>query len=194
MTQDDPRRGPDPAAPRREPVPDPGIRPDGYLLEPPLPEQALTSEPVQPRTPADDTVVWPDGPNSSNGPNSPNGPDSADGRAGPDNPDGTHEPRKRRLVVRQRGRHLGLVAFTLAALLFGANVTGIVLSNTGSDGAALNIAYVTIFGTILTFLGGLIAAVLNFGRVWGVAAVVLSVLANPFVLVVLLGSFTGAVR
>ena len=170
MTQDDPRREPDVASPAREPVPDPGIRPDGYLVEPPLPEQALTSEPVQPRTPGDDTMVW------------------------PDDPDGTEEPERRRVVIKPRGRYLGVVAFTLAALLFAVNVVGIVLSNTGSDDAALRIAYVTIFGTILTFLGGLIAAVLNFGRGWGVAAVVLSVLANPFVLVVLLGSFTGAVR
>ena len=170
MSQDDPRRDADPAAPARKPEPDVGIRPDGYLLEPPLPEQAYTSEPVQPRTPGDDTLVWPDG------------------------PDGTEEPERRRVVVKPRGHYLGVVAFSLAALLFLANVVGIVLSNTGSDDAALSIAYVTIFGTILTFLGGLIAAVLNFGRVWGVAAVVLSVLANPFVLVVLLGSFTGAVR
>jgi hypothetical protein len=170
VTQDDPRREPDPVSPPREPVQDVSIRPDGYVVEPPLPEQALTSEPVQPRTPGDDTMVW------------------------PDDPDGTEQPERRRAVVRPRGRYLGVVAFTLAALLFVANVVGIVLSNTGNDQAALSIAYVTIFCTILTFLGGLIAAVLNFGRGWGVGAVVLSVLANPFVLVVLLGSFSGAVR
>ena len=112
----------------------------------------------------------------------------------PDDPDGTEELERRRITIRPRGRYLGVVAFCLAALLFAANVVGIVLSNTGSDQPALNIAYVTIFGTIFTFLGGVAAAVLNFGRVWGVGAVVLSVLANPFVLVVLLGTFTGAVR
>ncbi|MDQ4137632.1 MAG: YrzE family protein [Actinomycetota bacterium] len=170
MPQDDPRREPDPVTPGWKPEPDPGIRPDGYLVEPPLPEQALTSEPVQPRMPTDDTMGW------------------------PDHPDGTEEPERRRVVILPRGRYLGIVAFILAALLFGANVVGIVLSNTGSDEAALAIAYVTIFSTILTFLGGFLAAVLNFGRVWGIGAVVLSVLANPFVLVVLLGSFTGAVR
>jgi hypothetical protein len=187
VTQDDPRREPDPASPPREPVTDPGIRPDGYLLEPPLPEQALTSEPVRPGTPADDTTPPNDTATYASAP--------ADGAmVWPDDPDGTEEPEKRRVVVRPRGRYLGVVAFSLAALLFAANVVGIVLSNSGSDQAALSIAYVTIFGTIFTFLGGLIAAVLNFGRVWGIAAVVLSVFANPFVLVVLLGSFTGAVR
>ena len=170
MTQDDPRREPHPAPPGREPEQEPSIRPDGYVVEPPLPEQAFTSEPVQPGSPSNDTMAW------------------------PDDPDGTEEPERRLVVVKPRGRYLGVVAFSLAALLFAANVTGIVLSNTGSDEPALAIAYVTIFGTIMTFLGGLIAAVFNFGRVWGVGAVVLSVLANPFVLVVLLGSFTGAVR
>jgi hypothetical protein len=170
VTQDDPRREPHPDPPAREPEHDPAIRPDGYVIEPPLPEQALTSEPVQPRVPGDDSMAW------------------------PDDPDGTEQPEQRRITVKPRGRYLGVVAFILAALLFGANIVGIVLSNTGSEDAALAIAYVTIFSTILTFLGGLVAAVFNFGRGWGVGAVVLSVLANPFVLVVLLGSFTGAVR
>jgi hypothetical protein len=170
VTQDDPRREPDPIVSPREPVPDVTIRPDGYVVEPPLPEQALTSEPVQPRMPGDDTLVWPDG------------------------PDGTERPDRRRVLVRPRGRHLGVVAFSLAVILFALNVAGIVLSNNGDDDPARSIAYITIFGTIFTFLGGLIAAVLSFGRGWGVAAVVLSVLANPFVLVVLLGSFTEAVR
>jgi hypothetical protein len=174
VTLDDPRREPDAAAPPHEPEPDPGIRPDGYLVEPPFAEPHVTPEvggaqSWQP-SPAAGAMSWPDG------------------------PDGTEEPEKRRVVVRERGRYLGVVAFILAALLFGTNVVGIVLSNTGSDELALNIAYITIFGTILTFVGGFVAAVLNFGRVWGVAAVVLSVLGNPFVLVVLLGSFTGAVR
>ena len=192
MTQDDPRREPHSAPPSREPVPDVGIRPDGYLLEPPMPEQALTSEPVQPRSVSNDTPPS-DGTMASNAASYTRAP-SDGGMVWPDDPDGTEEPDKRRVVVRPRGRYLGVVAFSLAALLFAANVVGIVLSNSGSDDAALSIAYVTIFATIFTFLGGLIAAVLNFGRVWGVAAVVLSVLANPFVLLVLLGSFTGAVR
>jgi hypothetical protein len=170
VTLDDPRREPDPDSPRREPPEDPGIRPDGYLLEPPLPEQALTSEPVETGMPPDDGMVW------------------------ANDPDGTEAPETRRVIVKPRGRFLGIVAFLLAALLFVANIVGIVLSNTGSDEAALAIAYVTIFTTVLTFLGGLVAAVFNFGRLWGVGAVILSVFANPFVLVFLLGSFSGAFR
>jgi hypothetical protein len=169
VTEDQPRREPDTGSPRHDPQPDPRILPDGSLIEPPLPEQGLTSEPVEPVGAGREATAW------------------------PDDPDGTEEPERRRVVVKPRGRYLGIVAFILAALLFAANIVGIVLSNTGSEDAALSIAYVTIFSTIFTFLGGLIAAVFNFGRVWGVGAVILSVLANPFVLVVLLGSFSGAV-
>lgn len=161
VTLDDPRREPDPAPTPRRPEPDVGIRPDGYLLEPPH------AEPADDRQPSGNPIGWPDGTQEDPGP---------------------------RLVIRDRGRYLGMVACVLAAMLFITNVVGIVLSNTGSDEAAFTLALITIFGTILTFVGGLIAAVLDFGRAWGVAAVVLSVLGNPFVLVVLLGTFTGAVR
>ncbi|MFC0680010.1 hypothetical protein ACFFGH_19420 [Lysobacter korlensis] len=169
MTLDDPRRGQDPDSPPREPAPDVGIRPDGYLTE------ASFAEPV----PAPDAAA----PRNV----SPGGTDE------PVREDADGEPEPVKLVIRDRRRLLGIVAFVLAALLFAANVVGIVLSNSGSDDVALSIAYVTIFGTILTFLGGLLAAALNLGRGWGIAAVVLSVLANPFVLVVLLGTFTGAI-
>lgn len=180
MTLDDPRRKPDAVAPSREPAPDPGIRQDGYLAEPPHAQPDLTPSP----TGADPTRAA----------SAPLPSHEAGAGAWPDDADGTEEPEKPRIVVKERGRYLGVVAFILAALLFATNVVGIVLSNTGADDLALNIAYITIFGTILTFVGGFIAAVLGFGRGWGVGAVVLSVLGNPFVLVVLLGSFTGAVR
>jgi hypothetical protein len=168
VTLDDPRR--EPEQPPREPVPDVGIRSDGNLVEPPSAEPAPAAESARPRQASAEEPDWPD----------------------PDENAEDREPVK--LVIRDRRRNLGILACILAALLFAANVVGIVLSNTGSDEAALSIAYVTIFGTIVTFLGGLFAAALNYGRAWGVGAVVLSVLANPFVLVVLLGSFTGALR
>jgi hypothetical protein len=164
VTSEDPRRDEAAGAPPPEPGLESAVAPD--LVRP---AAGTTSFPVDS---ASGSSVWP----------------TNDDLRSDEVPEPVKTPRRRTAV-------LGIISFTLAAILVVANIVGIVLANSGTAReVALGIAFATIFGTILTFVGGLIAAIANLGRTWGVGAIVLSVLGNPFVLVVLFGLFTGALR
>jgi len=59
----------------------------------------------------------------------------------------------------------------------------------GDNTTATVLAWTVIVGTIATLLLGVVAVVSGRGRRWGALAVVLSLLANPFVLMRVLGFF-----
>jgi hypothetical protein len=77
----------------------------------------------------------------------------------------------------------GLAALALAVLLVVLAATAVSIGSTGQWAAATVLAWAVIALTIVSFLGGLAAVILRRGRRWGAAAMVLSVLANPLVLV-----------
>ncbi|PJJ70916.1 hypothetical protein CLV46_0445 [Diaminobutyricimonas aerilata] len=93
---------------------------------------------------------------------------------------------------RPRNRVLGITTFVLALLLLAGNIVGIVLSNDPATFVvATGIAYVVIFGSLVTFLMGAVAAVANLGRGWGFGAMAVSFVANPFVMLSVLNLFSG---
>jgi hypothetical protein len=98
-------------------------------------------------------------------------------------------------------RHLGLVALTSAVVLIALEVVAIAVGTVGVDAerrwpTATVIAWIVIVGLAATLVAGIVAIVRGRGRRFGTAAVVVSVLGNPLVLVgifALLGSLAGGV-
>ncbi len=92
-----------------------------------------------------------------------------------------------------RSRRLGVVTFVLALVL--AALDGLALALLAADvvGPAAVIALVTLLASIVVGVVALIAVAMRRGRAWGVAAVLLSVASNPFVLVWLIGRFVSTV-
>jgi hypothetical protein len=68
---------------------------------------------------------------------------------------------------------------------------GVDVALAGDYAASRSIAYTTIGFSILGFVVGGIALVLGRGRSWAIVGMVVSVLANPIVLTVVLGWFSG---
>lgn len=85
---------------------------------------------------------------------------------------------------------LGVTAFVIAVALAAADVYAIVVAIGDYYELAIMLAIGATIGTIIAFLLGAAALVLGRGRWWGVAAMVLSVLANPFTLVQVLVFFS----
>jgi len=92
-----------------------------------------------------------------------------------------------------RSRRLGVVTFVLALVLLALD--GLALGLLAADvvGPAAVLALVTLLASIVVGVVALIAVAMRRGRWWGVAALLLSVLANPFVLVRLIGQFVSTV-
>lgn len=129
----------------------------------------------------------------------PQGPDDdvhvADDLAG-DRPDGLHVfdgPGHDESPALPRSRRLGVVTFALALVLLALD--GLALGLLAADvvGPAAVLALVTLLASIVVGVVALIAVAMRRGRRWGVAAVLLSVLSNPFVLVWLVGRFVSTV-
>jgi hypothetical protein len=94
------------------------------------------------------------------------------------------EPEER--PVRKRGPLLGLIALGLAVLTVVAHAVAVVIAS-GNDFAPATIAgYVAIGLSVASVLAGAVAVILRLGRVWGIIAIVLGVVANPFLLLVVL--------
>ncbi|MCJ0701592.1 hypothetical protein FRIG_10700 [Frigoribacterium faeni] len=83
-------------------------------------------------------------------------------------------------------RRLGLVMFVLALALLALDGIAVALLAGDLVTPAATIALVTMLASIVVGVVALVAVVLRRGRWFAVAAVLLSVLANPFVLVFLL--------
>lgn len=90
---------------------------------------------------------------------------------------------------RRRGTQIGIIAFALAALFAAADIAAIALAGTGDWGVGSLIGQSTTVLTIVSFVLGVVAVILDRGRGWGVAGIILSVVANPFVLTNLLSFF-----
>lgn len=92
-------------------------------------------------------------------------------------------------MPRRRIRALpGMVALAASALGLAALIVGVSVaaSRTADAGDWVFASVVAIVANVLTasgFVAGLVAVILRRGRPWGVAAMVLGVAANPFVLV-----------
>jgi hypothetical protein len=94
--------------------------------------------------------------------------------------------------ARRRGPTLGIVALVLASALFLLSVVGTVLANAALDiETAILIALICGWGTIVSLVLGAIAMVARMGRAFGIVAVVLSVLGNPFVVLGVLALVSG---
>jgi len=85
--------------------------------------------------------------------------------------------------------HLGFSATVLAAGLLFVLGYAIAAAVDGDADRATTLAWVAIAGSIVTGLMGAVALVGGFGRLWGLTAIVLSVIANPTTLSLLLGFF-----
>ena len=92
-----------------------------------------------------------------------------------------------------RSGRLGVVTFVLAIVLLALDGLALGLLAGDAVGPAAVLALVTLLASIVVGVVGLMAVVMRRGRWWGVAAVVLSSLSNPFVLVWLIGRFVSAV-
>jgi hypothetical protein len=86
---------------------------------------------------------------------------------------------------------VGVAALVFAVATIVVHIVGIVVASGGDWEAGTALGYVAIGTSILGFAVGVVAVVLGRGRVLGVVAVVLSILANPFVLLQVLNFFGG---
>jgi len=85
--------------------------------------------------------------------------------------------------------HLGFSATILAAGLLFLVGYAVIAAADGDFEKGTILAWVAVVGTILTALMGAAALVLGYGRLWGLVAIVLSLLANPVTLTVILDAF-----
>ena len=84
---------------------------------------------------------------------------------------------------------LGLTAVVLAAA-FGVLVgVAVAAAAEGDQATGTALAWFAIVGTVFTFALGVAAIVLHRGRRWGVVAIILSLLANPWILTQILSFF-----
>jgi hypothetical protein len=85
----------------------------------------------------------------------------------------------------------GRIALGLSLLLLVLDVVALVLADNRLWGAAIVLAQVATVGTIVAFVVGAGAVIASRGRRWGIAAVVLAVVANPIILTQVLGFLAG---
>jgi hypothetical protein len=85
----------------------------------------------------------------------------------------------------------GRIALALSLLLLALDVVALVLADNRAWVAATVLAQVATVGTIVAFVVGAGAVIVSRGRRWGIAAVVLAVVANPIILTKVLGFLAG---
>ena len=95
-------------------------------------------------------------------------------------------PRRRR---RRSRTQLGMTAFGLAAVLALVDIAAIMLATAGDWTTGTLLGVMSSVLTILSLGLGLAAIVLNRGRAWGLAAGILSIVANPWLLTRILSFF-----
>ncbi|MES2170824.1 MAG: hypothetical protein V4479_08900 [Actinomycetota bacterium] len=84
---------------------------------------------------------------------------------------------------------LGRIAAMAAGLCVLLEVAAIIVGNERHWTIATWLGYGVIGLTVVSFLGGLVAAILRRAGAWGVVAMIVSVLANPLVQIAVLGLF-----
>ncbi|MCU1542440.1 MAG: hypothetical protein JWM50_305 [Microbacteriaceae bacterium] len=85
----------------------------------------------------------------------------------------------------------GLIAVVGAAAFAAVHIVAIVEATSGNYSGATTLAWVAIVGTTATLLLAIAAVGLDRGRRWGAVAIILSLVANPFILVRILGFFAA---
>lgn len=92
-------------------------------------------------------------------------------------------------LLRRRFRWLGTAALGAAVLFAVLEVVAIVVGSDQHWATATIMADAVIVLTAVSLLGGVIAVILDRGRRLGIAAIVLSLVANPLVQIAVLGIF-----
>lgn len=100
---------------------------------------------------------------------------------------GIFAPRSRSDDAPRRG--LGPLTVALAVLFAIVTAVAIVVATDRNYSLATVLAWFAIAGTAVSFVLAAAAVVLGRGRRWGAVAMVVSVLANPLVLRLILGAF-----
>ena len=93
---------------------------------------------------------------------------------------------------RRRTRLVGIAAMVLALGTIGVHIAAVVVSSAGDFVAGAQLGWVAIGLSALAVLVGVTAAIIGRGRAWGIVAVLVAVLANPYVLLTVLRLLSGA--
>lgn len=88
---------------------------------------------------------------------------------------------------------LGILALAFAVLTAAALAAGVVMATAGDYRLATVVAYGAIGLSVLAVIGGVLAVILDWGRRWGVIAVIVGIVADPLVLLVVL-RFVGGLQ
>ena len=86
---------------------------------------------------------------------------------------------------------LGILAVVLVIVVGIVHVASIVLATGGDYELASFMAIAAIAGSVVSLVMGAIAAIAGLGRWWGLIAMVISIVVNPFVLLKVLTFFSG---
>lgn len=86
---------------------------------------------------------------------------------------------------------VGAIAMVFAIVTVITHAAGVSVASAGDAETGTTLAFVAIGTSILGFLVGLTAVVLDRGRGWGVLAMIASLFGNPYILVQLLNFFGG---
>jgi len=87
--------------------------------------------------------------------------------------------------------HLGFSATLLAAGLLFVVGYAVAAAVEGDEGRATSLAWIAIIGSVITALMGAVALFGGFGRVWGFVAILVSLVANPVTLRLILEFFAA---
>ncbi|MGK2936245.1 MAG: 1,4-dihydroxy-6-naphthoate synthase [Solirubrobacteraceae bacterium] len=102
-------------------------------------------------------------------------------------PEETEPPEIQVVAKRPRTPFVGIAALAVAVVTAVVHGVAVGVASGGDLSAGTVLAVVAICLSVLAVVGGLVALIGGFGRRWGVAAIVLGALANPVVLLALLG-------
>lgn len=101
------------------------------------------------------------------------------------------EPEVVEEALRVRRPWIGLAAVALTVATIGVHAAAIVVASNGDFPTGTLLGYIAIGLSALAVVVGLVAAVVGRGRAWGIAAAVVAVLANPWVLLIVLRFLSG---
>jgi len=86
---------------------------------------------------------------------------------------------------------LGVIAVLLALGTIGVHIAAVVVASSGEFALGTTLGYVAIGVSALAALVGIVAAVIGRGRITGILAALVAILANPLVLLALLRFLSG---
>jgi hypothetical protein len=86
---------------------------------------------------------------------------------------------------------IGLTAVALALATIGVHIAAIVVASGGDFPTGTTLGYLAVGLSALAVVVGILAAIVGRGRAWGIGAAIIAVLANPWVLLVVLRFLSG---